>query len=330
MKNEEIENLIKDLVNFQGVKYKKAVGKAVKEFSKIIPESTMVNVLNYDDDAAYIDFGNGDKLILVSTDGIRNEYTSIDPWGAGYYGVVVNVKDIVAMGGKPIGIVNVICYREEKIYQMILDGMYEGAEKFGIVVLGGHVCPDSNGENVSIAILGEVKSKNLIKSSSAKIGERIVYVADLNGRILPTWKLGWDSTSMKSKVEVRSQFDALNECFDIHIFNAGKDVSNAGLIGTIGMLCEASNVGAVIRLNDVKFPPEVNLELWLKMNPGFGFVFTVEDYEKIDKCKDILERENLTIMDIGYVTDTKKLQFEVNDALYTVWDFKYTSLYGNY
>ena len=329
MKDENAEKLAADLKNFQGVRYKKAIGKAVKEFSKLTPASDKIDVLNYDDDAAYIDFGDNRDLLLVSTDGIRNEYTQIDPWGAGYYGVVVNVKDIIAMGGLPIGIVNVVCFKDEKSYQMILQGIREGADKFNVAVLGGHICPESSGENVSIAILGQVKRENLISSSSAQSGERVVYIADLHGRVLPTWELGWDSTSMKTKEEIVAQLDALFKCFDRQFFTAGKDVSNAGLIGTLGMLCEASKVGSVVNLNKIQFPAGVNFELWLKMNPGFGFIFTIKE-EYIDKCREILSSVNITVMDIGKITNSNKVELEIDEKLYTVWDFEHDSLYGEH
>ena len=325
----DVLNLIIDLKNFQGIKYKKAIGKAIEEFSKIMPVSNKINALNYDDDAAYIDLCDDGDLILISTDGIRNEYTKVDPWGAGYYGVVVNVKDILAMGGQAIGLVNVICYRDENPYRMILDGIREGAEKFNVPVLGGHICPESSGENVSIAILGKVSRENIIRSSTAQSGERILYVADLSGRVLPTWKLGWDSTSMKSKKEIINQLDAIQNCFNLHIFNAGKDVSNAGLIGTIGMLCEASKVGAVIDLDKIECPQGVDLGLWLKMNPGFGFVFSIKG-KNLEKCRKMLAKKNITVMDIGCVTESNKLELKIDEKLYTVWDFKHDSLYGKH
>ena len=49
---------------------------------------------------------------------------------------------------------------------------------------------------------------------------------------------------MKSAAQVRAQIALLEEIGRDHLVTAGKDISNPGLIGTIGMSLEVSGKGA--------------------------------------------------------------------------------------
>ena len=57
---------------------------------------------------------------------------------------------------------------------------------------------------------------------------------DLDGRIHPQFH-NWDTTTMKSEL-VQAQIKAMNELASKHLVSAGKDISNPGTLGTLGML----------------------------------------------------------------------------------------------
>ena len=54
--------------------------------------------------------------------------------------------------------------------------------------------------------------------------------------------------------------------------HAAKDVSMAGLVGTIGMLAEASGTGATIDVAAIPRPEQRGLADWLTCFPGFAVV----------------------------------------------------------
>ena len=58
-----------------------------------------------DDCAALVD---GDGYLLFAVEGFINEFVAAEPWFAGYCGVMVNVSDIYAMGGRPLAIVDAL------------------------------------------------------------------------------------------------------------------------------------------------------------------------------------------------------------------------------
>ena len=58
------------------------------------------------DDCAAIP--NGDGYLLFAIEGFMNEFVAADPWFAGWCGVMVNVSDVAAMGGRPIAVVDAV------------------------------------------------------------------------------------------------------------------------------------------------------------------------------------------------------------------------------
>ena len=55
---------------------------------------------------------------------------------------------------------------------------------------------------------------------------------------------------------------------------AAKDVSMAGIVGTLGMLAEASGCGAVLDVARVPRPAAATTGDWLTCFPGFGMLTT--------------------------------------------------------
>jgi len=55
---------------------------------------------------------------------------------------------------------------------------------------------------------------------------------------------------------------------------AAKDVSMAGIAGTLGMLAEASGCGAVLDVARVPRPAGATMGDWLTCFPGFGMITT--------------------------------------------------------
>jgi hypothetical protein len=56
--------------------------------------------------------------------------------------------------------------------------------------------------------------------------------------------------------------------------DAAKDVSMAGVVGTLGMLAEASGCAAVLDVADVPKPTEASMGDWLTCFPGFAMLTT--------------------------------------------------------
>jgi len=250
-----------------------------------------------------------------------------DPWWAGYCSVLVNVNDIAAMGGIPIGMTNVLSTQDKDICSQIIDGINEGVKKFGVPMVGGHVHPDAPYNSLDVSITGIMNREDIITSCGAKPGDKVLVAIDLDGVIHPQFHLNWDTTTMKSAKLVQAQIMAMNELAKKHLLSAGKDISNPGTIGTLGMLLETSNAGATVELELIPRSADVNWEDWLKLYPGAGFVLTAEE-DNVEEVVEILENVNITTAVVGSIISDKKLYLTSNDHKEVVFDFDTDKITG--
>jgi selenophosphate synthetase-related protein len=128
-------------------------------------------------------------------------------------------------------------------------------------------------------------------------------------------------------MEVRETYLVTQEIATRKLATAGKDISNPGIIGTLGMLCETSKVGATVDLETIPKPDNVDFEQWLKVHPGTGYVFTAKT-EKSEECIKVFEEAGLTAAVIGKIEAGSKLDIYDKSGKVTVFEFSKESITG--
>lgn len=295
-----LESLANDLRGFVGITRKKSIGNLIAHF----PIDSERIIASFGEDAAVID--DGDEVMLLAADGIWSRLMEADPEWSGYCAVLVNVHDIAAMGGWPVAMVDVLSVNDQGVADAVLAGMKKGIEKFKVPIIGGHLHPDTPYSALDVAILGKARKNSVILSSTARAGEVVIAAADLDGHVHPKFAINFDSTSFKDRETLLRQLGAMRELGEAGLVKAGKDISNPGLLGTLGMLLETSGVGADVDVDAIPVPENMDLLSWLKMYPGMGFVVTARP-ENADAVLEIFRRRGLTPAVIGRVTDDSKL-----------------------
>jgi len=317
----DLESLAEELRNFEGVKRKRAINDLVKRLgdSDKVGDRT---ITGFGEDAAVLKIDN-DSCILLAVDGIWGKLLGADPWWAGYCAVLVNVNDIAAMGGTPLAMVNLTSTQNKDVCLELGRGMEDGVKKFGVPMVGGHLHPDTVYDALDVGIVGTVKRDSIIFSSGAKPGDKVLVAIDLEGGISPNYNLAWDTTTKKSPAVIKKQLETMVKIGERKLATAGKDISNPGTLGTLGMLLESSGVGALVEPSKVPRPDakEISLAQWLKMYPGTGFVLTVETEEKGAECIKIFRDAGIAASIIGEVDASKKLRITNGEETATVFDF---------
>ncbi len=251
-------------------------------------------IRNGDDAAAIPD---GDGYCLLAAEGMVPEFARVDPWFAGFCSVMVNASDIAAMGGRSLAVVDVLFASETEDNERILSGMRDASEAFGIPVVGGHTGRSSGGSVLAAAIVG--RAKRLISSFEARAGQQLLFAVDLRGAY--RGPLNFNAATHQTSTKLRSRMEILPQLAERGLVGAGKDVSMAGLLGTIAMLCEASGCGAEVDLDSVPTPPDVAPLRWLASFPSYGYILAV-DPEHIDDVRRAFERQEISCGTIGQVT----------------------------
>ena len=88
------------------------------------------------DDCAAIPDGDGHLLFAI--EGFMNEFVAGDPWFAGWCGVMVNISDVAAMGGRPLAVVDAVWSDGEEKAAPVLRGLARRRRTFGVPLVGGH------------------------------------------------------------------------------------------------------------------------------------------------------------------------------------------------
>jgi putative methanogenesis marker protein 2 len=312
------ETIAKVVREYEGVRRKHSIGEMVRALKIDAPHV----VASFGEDAAVIEH-NGEALLLAA-DGIWSRLMEADPYWAGYCSVLVNIHDIAAMGGHPIAMVDIFSIAKTTVQELVVKGMHDASAQFGVPIVGGHLHPDAPYSVIDVSILGSARLDSIIYSHTAKEGDCVIAAIDLSGRVHPSCALNWDSVTMKSAREVRAQIAVMEEIGKRHLVTAGKDISNPGLIGTLGMLLEVSGKGAEI---DLELIPRPNLaannmtfEQWIRMYPGMGFIMTAKKAH-IPELVGLFAGVGMTAHKIGTVNSTRELRITFDGQETQVFDF---------
>ena len=279
-------------------------------------------VASFGEDAAVIE--HNDEALLLAADGVWSRLMEADPYWAGYCSVLVNIHDIAAMGGHPIAMVDIFSIAKTTIQELVVKGMHDASAQFGVPIVGGHLHPDAPYSVIDVAIIGSAKMDAIIYSHTARSGDSVVAAIDLSGRVHPSCTLNWDSVTMKSAADVRKQIAIMEEIGKRHLVTAGKDISNPGLIGTLGMLLEVSGKGARIDLGLIPKPDlaanTMTFEQWVRMYPGMGFILTAGK-EQVKELISLFASVGITAGEIGTVNSSRELVITYNGQETQVFDF---------
>ena len=223
------------------------------------------------DDCAAIP--DGDGFLLFAIEGFVADFVAAEPRFAGWCGVMVNLSDIAAMGGRPTAIVDAIWARDAAAAEPVLAGLRDAAAAYGVPIVGGHTNHRAADGGLAVAVLG--RALRLITSFDAKPGDVLLAAIDGRGAFRGA-SLNFDAASGAPAERLRGDLAILPGLAEDGLVRAGKDISMAGLVGTVLMLCEGSGVGAAIAVDAVPVPPGVDLGRFLTAFPSFGFVLAVK------------------------------------------------------
>lgn len=309
-----LKEIVENIRSYPGLTRKRDIHRVTNMLRNVADFGA--TIADFGEDAAAIRYN--DEYLLLAIDGIWSGLLEANPYGAGKAAVMASVNDIYAMGGRPLAMVNVIGVPSGDHLDEIVRGIRKGCEKFRVPMVGGHLHPDSGEQQLSVAIMG--RASKLLRSSNAAAGQDIVFAVDMQGRgyqCRPV--LSWDTNSGKNTREVLERLEVLPQIAERGLCATAKDVSNAGLLGTIALMLETSRAGAHIDIERIPRPDSFTLTDWLKAFLSYGFVLCV-DKEKSAEVLALFASRNITACVIGTVTSGQSLTIGLQGARETLFD----------
>jgi len=309
------EALCAQLQGSRGFLHKRDVGDVMRALGA----ASFANApLGLGDDCAAI--ADGDGFLLLAIEGFVEDFVHHSPWFAGYCGVMVNVSDIYAMGGRPLAVVDALWSRGMEPGAEILAGLAAAAERYAVPLVGGHSNNRADRGQLAVAILG--RAQRLLSSFAARPGDRLVMAVDLRGRYEEPFPY-WNASSEAPAPRLRADLELLPRLAEEGLCAAAKDISMAGALGTSLMLLECSGVGATIDVGSVPRPDcadDAALLRWLTAFPSYGFLLSVAPAHVATVIERFDSRE-LAVAVIGEVDATAQVRVRHQEGSALLWDF---------
>ncbi len=275
------------------------------------------------DDCAAI--ADGDGYLLFAIEGFVDDFVAQMPWFAGYCGVMVNVSDIYAMGGRPLAVVDALWSAGVDAAQPLLDGMVAASTRYRVPIVGGHTNSCSDRSQLAVAIVG--RARTLLTSFDARAGDRLVMAIDLRGAYEEPHAY-WNASTRAPAERLRDDLELLPQLAENGLCTAAKDISMAGAIGTALMLLQCSQVGAVIDIDAIPHPEfaadasgsqDPARLRWLQAFPSYGFVLSV----RCDQVDAVLQRfagRGIACAVVGEVTAAAQVVLRRGETTALLWD----------
>ncbi|MGB3407226.1 MAG: sll0787 family AIR synthase-like protein [Jannaschia sp.] len=265
------------------------------------------------DDAAAL--RDGDGWTLMATEGFMNDFVAAAPWFAGWCAVMVNMSDILAMGGRPSAVTNALWAPDVDTATEILRGLKDASKAYGIPIVGGHTNLRTAQPQLAASIHGRANA--LITSFDARPGD--VLIAAIDGR----GAYAGDTSNFPAFLNaphdrLRGDMEILPLLAEDGLVTAGKDISQGGLAGTALMLAECSGVAVMIDPARIT-APDGDLTRWMTAFPSFGFLLSVGP-DKADAVMARFHARDIGAEVVGHVRPGSTLALTDGATAHTVWD----------
>ena len=312
-----LDDLTAALLRGRGLAHKRDISAVVGALRNAGPAATQfhVDAVPIGDDCAAIP--DGDGFLLFAIEGFVEDFVARLPWFAGYCGVMVNVSDIYAMGGRPIAVVDALWSRGSETSQPLLEGLTTASTRYGVPIVGGHTNQQSTQGQLAVAIIG--RANKLLTSFNARPGDRLVMAIDLRGGYEEPHPY-WNASTQAPAERLRTDLEVLPGLAEDGLCDAAKDISMAGAIGTTLMLLECSQVGAVIDIDAIPRPDgHTPLLRWLQAFPSYGFVLSVRP-EQVAAVQQRFAARGIANAVVGTVTHDPQVRLCKGKETSLLWD----------
>ena len=252
--------------------------------------------------------------LVVGGEAILPSFVAADPYGAGVAAVTTNLNDLAAMGAWPLALVDTVT-GPRPIIQQVLEGMRWASRLYQVPVVGGHLTITAGPPGLSAFGLG--RADRPLASRAAEPGQSLVVACCTEGRMRADFPFfpSFDERGEQLAGDVR----LLAEGASAGWVAAAKDVSMAGLVGSLAMLLECNRLGVTLDLDALPVPAGVSLEQWLCCFPCFAFLLCVPVGHE-ERCLSAFAGRGLAAAIAGTLDDTGLLRLRLAGQTETAFD----------
>lgn len=316
----DLTDLVEQVRSFAGLTGKAAIAMV----SDVLGPSDWISGPGDDGAVTVVDVDGASRGISIVSCGeaIHPQFVRHDPYGAGIAAVLANVNDLAAMGARPLGIVDTVIATTD-VARQILEGLRDACRMYDVPLVGGHLTEHPGEPALSAFAVGQATRP--LSVSRAAPGQSLMVAACLDGEMrvdFPFFR-AFESRRSRMAADIR----ILPELAASGDVVAAKDVSMAGLLGTLGMLLEQHKLGVQVDLSLLPTPASVELARWLTCFPSYGFLLCVPSGREA-VVTERFSREGLAAAFVGRLDGSGILSVRLGGETAVVLDFATDTVTG--
>jgi phosphoribosylformylglycinamidine synthase subunit PurL len=274
------------------------------------------------ENAGVLDLGDG--LAVAFKVESHNHPSAVEPFQGAATGVGGILRDVVAMGARPIALLNGLYFGEPGFaFRRAVAGIGAYGNSVGIPTVGGEtVFAPAYSDNclVNAMCVGLLPSGRVTRAGARGTGNAILLFGATTGRdgiggasVLASQELGEGSEQKRPSVQVGDPFtgnkliEASLELVDRGLVESLQDCGAAGLASALSEMARGG-AGVDVHLDSVPLR-EADLEPWeIMISESQERMVAVVQPERVPAAQELLERWELNVSEVGEVTGSGNLR----------------------
>lgn len=309
----------------------KSSKKYLRRFGDL-PQQTPLGPLlaGIGDNAGVVDIGNG--LAVTFKAESHNHPSYVEPHQGAATGVGGIVRDIMAMGARPVGVMNALAFGPldapdtARVLPGVVSGIADYGNCLGLPTIGGQTLFDLTyygNPLVNALCVGVLRHEDLQFAKASGVGNLVVLFGAATGgdgiggaSILASESFAAEGESKRPSVQVGDPFmeKLLIEC-TLDLFNAGvvealQDFGAAGISCATSELASAGDGGMHVELDRVPLRDPNLAPEEILMSESQERMAAVVRPDQLDRFMEICAHWGVAATVIGEVTDTGRLHID--------------------
>jgi phosphoribosylformylglycinamidine synthase II len=278
------------------------------------------------ENAGAIDVGGG--LAIAFKIESHNHPSAVEPFEGAATGVGGIVRDIIAMGARPIALLDSLRFgeltspRSRFLFRRAVAGIGHYGNCIGVPTVGGEVGFDDCYEDsclVNAMCDGVVPHDGILRAAAKGVGNRLVLIGNRTGKdgiggasVLASAELSQDedrrpSVQVSDPFTERKLMDCCAELGRTGLLVALQDLGAAGLTSSSSEMASKGGVGLRIDLDRVPLREAGMAPAEILVSESQERMLAVVTPEDVDAVRAMCELHDLDATDIGEVTDGDRL-----------------------
>lgn len=302
--------------------------KHSKKILRTLPTEGPSVVMGPGENAGAVDAGNG--LICVFKVESHNHPSAVEPFQGAATGVGGILRDIFALGARPIAILDSLRFgeptseRSRYLLDRAVAGIGHYGNSMGVPTIGGEVYFEPAYETnclVNAMALGLVTQDTLIKSAAVGVGNPVILFGASTGRdgiggasVLASAELGEDDADKRPTVQVGDPFEEakLVECclelLSLGLLVSLQDLGAAGLTSSASEMASKGEVGIDIDIAKVPLREGDMEPFEIMVSESQERMLCVCTPDNVDAVIAVTDKWEVHGTAIGTVTDTRAMR----------------------